>query len=220
MVIVRGVINFIAQFCILFILVYLFLLAPKLFTYEPVVILSDSMEPKIHAGSVVYAMKVKEEDLKEGDIITFKGIDGSYISHRIESIEDGFFITKGDANKEVDSNKIQYSDIIGRDMNIHVPYLGYYVDYVDNHKPLGIIAIAIVVVDFMLGSVLSIGTGANAIKKKKAKISKKDISVKNYNPEINNKPVNNINQQTSDKPSKIDGIKSKFKDIFNKNGNN
>ena len=44
---------------------------PKLVGYEPLMVLSGSMEPTYHVGSLVYVGKTDPTDLKEGDIITF-----------------------------------------------------------------------------------------------------------------------------------------------------
>ena len=79
---------------------------PKLFGYQIYDVVSGSMEPEIPVDSVVY---VKE----------------TLIIHRIveKRIVEGQFITKGDANTQVDIEKIPYDAMIGV-VTFHIPFLG------------------------------------------------------------------------------------------------
>ena len=66
-------------------------------------IASDSMHPTFSKGAGVITLKIEEEDLKEGDIISF-AYDNKIVVHRIIKIEDnGLITTKGDANDDPDS---------------------------------------------------------------------------------------------------------------------
>jgi signal peptidase len=90
-------------------------------------IASNSMMPAFDKGSAVITIKVKETELKEGDIISFnKG--NKKIIHRINSIEetDGEkrYYTKGDANRTVDDSYITYKDIDNK-IILSIPLIGY-----------------------------------------------------------------------------------------------
>lgn len=90
-------------------------------------IASNSMMPAFDKGSAVITIKVKETELKEGDIISFnKG--NKKIIHRINSIEetDGEkrYYTKGDANRTVDESYITYKDIDNK-IILSIPLIGY-----------------------------------------------------------------------------------------------
>lgn len=86
---------------------------------------SNSMWPKIKAGSVILAKKTNT--YKKGDIITFQS-DPISTTHRIYKIinRDGkdFFVTKGDQNDALDSYLVSQEKIIGKVIYI-IPYLGY-----------------------------------------------------------------------------------------------
>lgn len=97
------------------------------------VVLSGSMEPAIHTGSLVY---VKEkEDLKVGDIITYQISDSMSATHRIIEVieeESGVsFKTKGDANDHEDPSLVREDDVIGSAI-FSIPFLGYLMNYVQS----------------------------------------------------------------------------------------
>ena len=125
---------------------------PSVFGYKPLVVLTGSMEPTFKTGSIIYYKHVNQNELKEGDIITFKM--GDYIvSHRINKIDNGLYETKGDANNTVDANKITYNDIVGKDLNINIPYLGYYVKFFKDNMYILVIIAIILVTEFILGNI-------------------------------------------------------------------
>src|SRR5690242_13530711 len=76
-------------------------LLPNLLGYKTYVVLSGSMEPAIHTGSVLVALPVPPDSLKVNDVIVYNRSDVSErVTHRIVQINrDGdkpAFITKGD----------------------------------------------------------------------------------------------------------------------------
>ena len=97
---------------------------PKLFGYQIYDVVSGSMEPEIPVDSVVYVKETLPEKIKEGDVAAFRS-SGSVIIHRIveKRIVEGQFITKGDANTQVDIEKIPYDAMIGV-VTFHIPFLG------------------------------------------------------------------------------------------------
>lgn len=78
------------------------------------------MEPTIKIGDVIITKKCSQSELNVGDIISFKYGD-TIITHRINSIENtpqGIrYITKGDNNNTVDTDKVEFSDIQGKYVN-------------------------------------------------------------------------------------------------------
>jgi len=88
-----------------------------IFGYSVLWVLTDSMEPNIEAKSYVLVKRVNVDELKVGDVITFKSRDaaiaGSLNTHRIcEVVEPGKkFITKGDNNPAQDAEPVYAEDI-------------------------------------------------------------------------------------------------------------
>jgi len=117
------------------------------------IVLSGSMEPAIHIGSVVVIKP--SEDYKIGDIITFGKDTKTDVptTHRIIEMraEAGkmIFQTKGDANENADAREVKESEVIGKVL-FSIPYLGYLVDFAK--KPVGfallvVIPAGIIVID-------------------------------------------------------------------------
>lgn len=99
-------------------------------------VLSGSMEPAYHVGSVVYVRDVDPADLGPGDVITFMLDEDTVATHRVvEVVPDGEdpsvlrFRTKGDANDAADGGLVHCSNVIGTPV-FTVPYLGYVAGYV------------------------------------------------------------------------------------------
>lgn len=112
----------------------------KMFT-----VLSGSMEPTIHTGSVVVIKPVS--NYKVGDIVTFGQNTKTELptTHRIsgERIQDGekVFKTKGDANNGEDGKEISSKEILGKIL-FSIPWLGYVVDFVK--KPMGLMIVIVI----------------------------------------------------------------------------
>jgi signal peptidase len=131
-------------FCLIAVLLIISVL-PITGNFKVLTVLSGSMEPNIHTGSVVVVKPTK--DYKIGDVITF----GPYTktqtptTHRIKDIrvQDGqeVYITKGDANGSPDTREITKKDIIGKAW-LSVPLFGYVVSFA--RKPVGFMILIIV----------------------------------------------------------------------------
>ncbi|SHE31204.1 signal peptidase I [Clostridium fallax] len=109
--------------------------------YRTYTILTGSMEPKIKPGDIVLVKKVAEDELKEGDIITFKE-DNRIVTHRIVEKNNNGFITKGDNNNVKDSEIVKENNIIGQ-VKLVIPKLGYVLVFLS--KPIVISAILIII---------------------------------------------------------------------------
>lgn len=82
-------------------------------------VITDSMEPSIHVGDYIILKKTDASELNVGDVICFYSKDsaiyGKPNTHRIVRVlQDGSFITKGDASMFEDSAAVSYDTIIGR----------------------------------------------------------------------------------------------------------
>ena len=114
-------------FVVVMIVLSLFMIG--VFSYQPQVIMSNSMVPVFSRGSMVIVEKISAMDVKVGDIIQYKAPD-KMITHRIIQIDladDGsgerIFITKGDNNPSADE-PVKPVQIIGV-IRAEIPYIGY-----------------------------------------------------------------------------------------------
>ena len=137
--------------------------------YQIKVVLSGSMEPAIHTGSIVI---IKPADTyKVDDIITF-GKDTKKdvpTTHRIMemSVVSGeiLYKTKGDANNGIDSQEVKESEVVGKVL-FSVPYAGYLIDLAK--KPIGfILLITIPAACVVIGEIKKIWIEAKKMKMKK-----------------------------------------------------
>lgn len=104
-------------------------IVPKLIGYDTFVVLSGSMEPKYHVGSMVFVKPVSAEEIKVGDAISFKiaGKDVEVATHRVIAVDSAKkeFSTKGDANETADVEPVSFDRLIGRASDFSVPEIGY-----------------------------------------------------------------------------------------------
>ena len=114
------------------------LVGVRLVGLKPFVVLSGSMEPTYHVGSLIYVKSVDYKELEVGDPITFMISENTVVTHRIievlpdeEDPEIIRFFTQGDANDVPDGASVHYKNIIGKPV-FSVPYLGYVSNYIQN----------------------------------------------------------------------------------------
>ncbi len=91
------------------------------------VIGSDSMTGELNKGDVVVYMQYDEQIIQVDEIIVFTK-NGNKIIHRVVDIEringENRYITKGDANEDVDDGYVTESQIVGIAV-FKIPYIGY-----------------------------------------------------------------------------------------------
>ena len=114
------------------------LVGVRLIGLQPYVVLSGSMEPTYHVGSLIYVKSVDYKELKVGDPITYMVSQDTVVTHRIIEVlvdeEDPNtirYFTQGDANDIPDGSSVHYKNIIGKPV-FSVPYLGYVSNYIQN----------------------------------------------------------------------------------------
>jgi len=114
--------------------------------YQIKVVLSGSMEPNIKTGSIIVIKP--EKNYKVGDVVTFGRDDRVHvpITHRIVEIDkqqDGgeYFVTKGDANEDIDAGQISKSSVIGRVL-FTLPYVGYFLSFMKTN--VGFISVVVI----------------------------------------------------------------------------
>ncbi len=124
----------------LVVILALLLVGARLVGLQVFTVLSGSMEPTYHTGSLIYVKKVDPYTIKEGQPITFMLDENTVATHRVVGIvpdeEDASVIrfrTKGDANDAEDGGLVHYKNVIGTPV-FTIPYLGYVADYIQ-HPP-------------------------------------------------------------------------------------
>lgn len=129
---------------------YLLIAAPLVLGYRPMVVLSGSMEPTYHVGSVIYYKATPFERISEGDAVTYRAGESSLVTHRVTEKHEitREFVTKGDANNTEDPNPVSYDDVVGKAAKISIPFAGYFVTI--GKRPAVIAVMAVILVLGML----------------------------------------------------------------------
>ena len=132
----------------LVVLLAIALVGVRLVGLQVFTVLSGSMEPAYHTGSLIYVKDIDPAEIKAGQVITFMLNENTVATHRVVEVipdaEDASvlrFRTKGDANDTVDGSLVHYKNVIGTPI-FTIPYLGYIANYIQ--KPPGLyIAISV-----------------------------------------------------------------------------
>lgn len=94
------------------------------------------MEPTIKVNDFIITKNRKQENIKQGDIITYKK-GKSIITHRVDRVvnESGniYYLTKGDNNHILDEYKVKYKDIEGVYV-ARIPKIGKIASVLKNEK--------------------------------------------------------------------------------------
>ena len=131
----------------LVVILALLLVGARVIGLQVFTVLSGSMEPTYHTGSLIYVKKVDPYTIQNGQPITFMLDESTVATHRVVGIvpdeEDPSVIrfrTKGDANEAEDGSLVHYKNVIGTPV-FTIPYLGYVADYIQ-HPPGMYVAIS------------------------------------------------------------------------------
>lgn len=131
----------------LVVLLALLLVGARLFGLQVYTVLSGSMEPTYHTGSLIYVKKVDPYTIRDGQVITFMLDENTIATHRVVGVvpdeEDSTvvrFRTKGDANETEDGGLVHYKNVIGTPV-FTIPYLGFVANYIQ-HPPGMYVAIS------------------------------------------------------------------------------
>ena len=155
----------------LVVLLALLLVGARVVGLQVFTVLSGSMEPTYHTGSLIYVKKVDPYTIEEGQPITFMLNENTIATHRVVGIvpddEDPTVIrfrTKGDANDAEDGGLVHYKNVIGTPV-FSIPYLGYVADYIQ-HPPGMYVAISAGAVLLLLVFIPDIFADSNGEEKK------------------------------------------------------
>ncbi len=93
---------------------------PSIGGYLPLIVLTDSMYPKIESGDLIICHTIEPNEVKEGDVIAFfdpAGNGTSIVTHRVlEVIEENgtySFRTRGDNNNTEDKELVPGENLVG-----------------------------------------------------------------------------------------------------------
>ena len=158
---------FTSALVVLAVLLALLLVGARLVGLQVFTVLSGSMEPTYHTGSLIYVKKVDATKLSEGTVITFMLDEDTIATHRIVGVvpdeEDPSVIryrTKGDANESEDGGLVHYKNVVGTPV-FTIPKLGYLANYIQ-HPPGTYVAIsagALILLLMFLPELLGMLTG-------------------------------------------------------------
>ncbi len=135
----------------------------RLLGFQVFSVLSGSMEPTYHTGSLIYVKDVDYTELEAGDVITYMLSEDTVSTHRIvevvpddEDPEVLRFATKGDANEAVDGTLVHYKNVLGTPV-FSIPYLGYLANYISSPPGsyIAISAVALLIALMFLPDILT-----------------------------------------------------------------
>jgi len=195
----RKLWNFLSTLAVTLVVIMAFLLVGvRLIGLTPYAVLSGSMEPTYHVGSLIYVKSAQPHEIRVGDPITFVVNEDLLVAtHRVVNIDilttkqetltndagqsttqtvplDEFayyFYTKGDANEVADGAPVYYKNLIGVPV-FTIPYLGYLSSWLQTRKG-AILGVTFGIVLIMLIFMPDMLRAVDEPKKKKKKKSKK-----------------------------------------------
>lgn len=131
--IIGKVVSTVVVVCI--VLAAVVIAGPRVLGWQPYEVLSGSMEPTYHVGSVIYVKKASPQEVKVNDPITFTLEGGTVVTHRVVKIDTAkqCFYTKGDANNTEDGGATPYTRLIGKPVFM-IPSLGYITTFVSSKQ--------------------------------------------------------------------------------------
>ena len=109
------------------------------FSYTFFQIGSNSMAPAITTNDLI-VVKLSDDDIKAGDIITYEDGD-TLVTHRVQSVNQTGYVTKGDANMEQD-RAILKDQVVGKVKKI-LPQYGVWFKVLTTPKIIAMICVTL-----------------------------------------------------------------------------
>lgn len=101
---------------------------------------SNNLNNQFQTYDIIVLEKVENaSDLNKYDIIAYHNDQGINVIHRIIEIEDGKYVTRGDANDASDKYHPTFNDVIGRYIGKKIPSIGIFIMFLQSYA--GIITI-------------------------------------------------------------------------------
>lgn len=111
----------------------------NVFSYTFFQIGSNSMAPAITTNDLI-VVKLSDDDIKAGDIITYEDGD-TLVTHRVQSVNQTGYVTKGDANMEQD-RAILKDQVVGKVVKI-LPQYGVWFKVLTTPKIIAMICVTL-----------------------------------------------------------------------------
>lgn len=89
---------------------------PNFFGYSVFKVITNSMYPTVKTNDIIIVKL--GDDAKKGEVITFKK-DGAFITHRVSSVQDNLYMTKGDYNNVGDDEPVLKELVVGKVVKIY-----------------------------------------------------------------------------------------------------
>lgn len=142
---VKNIISYIVMSIVFIFMVISILSNIGSFRYKFYDILTGSMSPTINPGSLIIVKEIDSNEIKEGDIITFKGSSTSELTtHRVVKVIDKNnnieFQTKGDANDVLDPMLVDEGLLVGK-VIFNIPYMGKVMSFINQYRVIIVILI-------------------------------------------------------------------------------
>jgi len=191
----------------------------SVFGYSLLEVVSGSMEPTIHVGDLIL-IDTKDSAYHVNDIVTFKDVNGDFVTHRILHIEEGEMVTKGDNNNTEDS-AMSTKDIVGKYL-FRIPNAGKVMASFKTPFVMGMVLVIGVLICFLV----STDKNGNPIltenekelkefqeyqKKKEIQKERKEISEEKQEEKI---------EEKIDTPKKMNNLPNQQKQSTNSKNNN
>lgn len=177
---------------VIVVILALLLAGARLVGLQVYTVLSGSMEPNYHVGSVIYVKEVDPSTLKVGDAISFLISEKTVATHRIiEVLPDESdpnvirFRTKGDNNDIEDTNPVHCNNVLGKVVGT-IPLLGYVSNFVQNPPGtyIAIAAMAILILAVFVPDIIGNAKKLQAEEEEKQKQEESSVDTEKLKAEL------------------------------------
>ena len=177
---------------VIVVILALLLAGARLVGLQVYTVLSGSMEPTYHVGSVIYVKEVDPSTLEVGDAISFLISEKTVATHRIiEVLPDESdpnvirFRTKGDNNDIEDTNPVHSNNVLGKVVGT-IPLLGYVSNFVQNPPGtyIALAAMAILILAVFVPDIIGNARKLQAEEEEKQKQEESSVDTEKLKAEL------------------------------------
>ena len=147
--IIKKIFKIISDVSFILIIAYFIVFIPVIFGFNLTTVKKNYSGIPYKEGSLIYYKRGVIEEYHKKDYILYGNKEDFYI-YEVKNIDNGYIYITDDGNV-----KYKLKEIKGKIQPIYIPYYGRYIAFFNNNQILLYILCGIVVVDFILGSLIS-----------------------------------------------------------------
>ena len=148
--ILKKALKIVSDVSFILLVAYFIVFIPALFGFNLTTVVKDYNDVPYKSGSLIYYKRGVIAEYHKNDYILYGSEKSDMHIYKIKNVDNGYLYITDDGNV-----KYKIKEIKGKIAPLYVPYYGRYIAFINNNQIILYILCGIVIIDFILGSIIT-----------------------------------------------------------------